>query len=179
MHKIFLLGLLAVMPLAARAQDKITPLNVKLGLWEATNTMTTTGAPPIPEETLAKMTPEQRARIEEVIKKRGIGSGTPQTNVYKSCVTREKLDREMAFDDKHHECTHTVISSSSSHAEVKLHCDDPNNHVITDGTVTVDALSSESAKIVGHMIASGSGHNMNVDFNITSKYLGPDCGAVK
>jgi len=29
------------------------------------------------------------------------------------------------------------------------------------------------------MIASGSGHNMNVDFNITSKYLGPDCGDVK
>jgi hypothetical protein len=180
MPKTLLLALLAVAPLAARAQDKIMPLNVKLGLWESSNTVTMNGAPPIPEDTLAKMTPEQRARFEEMMKRRGVGTGTPQTNVYKSCVTREKLDHAMAFDDKHNECIHTVISSSSTHFELKVHCQDPNNHMITDGNVNVDAISRESGKIVGHMVAVGSGgHAMNVDITGTSKYLGPDCGDVK
>jgi hypothetical protein len=46
---------------AAWAADNVQPLDVKLGLWESTTTMEHSGAPPIPAEVLARLSPEQRA----------------------------------------------------------------------------------------------------------------------
>ena len=178
MQKPLVILLLAAAPLAARAQEKLTPLNVKLGLWESTNTITMSGMPPIPEDTLAKMTPDQRARMEAMMKQRGIGNGQPTTTTVKSCVTKEKLDKDMAFDT-HKNCTHDVISSTSTHLEFKMHCVGDKDGMTVDGTMKVDASSSDSAKMSGHMVMTGSGHTMNADFVGSSKYLGSDCGDVK
>jgi hypothetical protein len=60
-----LLGIVLLLSLTVMAADKIQPLNVKLGLWETTHTTTTSGQMPIPPEMLAKLTPEQRAKMEE------------------------------------------------------------------------------------------------------------------
>lgn len=51
-------GFIAALP--APAADN-TPLKVKPGLWEMTSDSERSGAPPIPPEALAKMSPEQRA----------------------------------------------------------------------------------------------------------------------
>ena len=62
--------------LTLSAADKLTPLNVKEGLWEITVTHSMTGMPnmpAIPPDALAKLPPEQRARMEAMMKG---GSGT-------------------------------------------------------------------------------------------------------
>ena len=64
MRSKFLLSLIIFSSPTFWAADKLTPLNIKEGLWEMTVTHSMTGMPAIPPETLAKMPPEQRARIE-------------------------------------------------------------------------------------------------------------------
>ena len=53
---------------------EIQPLNVKPGLWETTATYKRSGASPIPSEALAKLNPEQRARLEQRINANSSGS---------------------------------------------------------------------------------------------------------
>src|SRR3954470_7011546 len=107
---------------SALAADKFVRPNIKTGLWEITTTHTMTGMPAmpaIPAEALARMTPEQRAQIEEHMKSM---SGAPTTTTRKDCLTQEKLDKDMAFDEHRQECTRTIISSSTTMTEMKIHC---------------------------------------------------------
>lgn len=156
------------------ATDKITPLNVKEGLWEVTVTHSMSGMPAmpaIPPETLAKMPPEQRARIEAMMK------GGASTDVRKDCVTKEKLDKQTAFSDNRKECTRTVVNSTGSKLEVKLHCED--KQTSSDGTLLLEALGSDSVKGSMHSVTNSNGRTMTMDFTFSSKYLGPACGDVK
>ncbi len=160
------------------AADKITPLNVKLGLWENTVTHSMSGMPAmpaIPPDALAKMPPEQRARVEAMMKQGGMGA--PVTDVRKNCVTQEKLDKQSAFNVTQKECTRTVVSSTGSRLEMKIHCDE--KQATSDGTLVVEATGSDSAKGTMHLVTNANGRNMNMDFTFSSRYLGPDCGDVK
>ena len=68
MKKTFLLGLVLFAGSALWATDTITPLDVKLGQWESTLTTESNGLPPIPPEVLDRLSPEQRAKMEERMK---------------------------------------------------------------------------------------------------------------
>ena len=158
------------------AADKIAPLNVKEGLWEMTVTHSMIGMPAmpaIPPDALAKMPPEQRARIEAMMK------GGASTDVHKQCVTREKLERQSAFSDDRKECTRTVLNSTGSKLEVKIHCEKSGGQGSTDGTLLVEVVGSDNVKGSMHWVTNSSGRNMNMDFTFSSKYLGPACGDVK
>lgn len=174
----FVLALIAFSVLTLWAADKITPLNVKLGLWENTVTHSMTGMPAmpaIPPDALAKMPPEARARVEAMMNKSG--SGGPATNVSKYCITQEKLDKQTAFDMSQQGCTRTVVSSTGSKLVMKIHCEQ--KQATSDGTLVVEAASSDSTKGSMHMVTNAAGQNMNVDFTFSSRYLGPSCGDVK
>jgi len=156
------------------AADNITPLNVKEGLWEVTVTHSMSGmptAPAIPADALAKMPPEQRGRIEAMMK------GGPSTDVRKSCVTKDKLEKHSAFSDNRGDCTRTVVTSTGSKLEVKFHCVEKES--TTDGTVMVETLSSEGAKGSMQSVTNSNGRTMNMNVTFSSKYLGPACGDVK
>ncbi len=170
----FLLALIVFSSPALWAADNITPLNVKEGLWEMTVTHSMSGMPMpnIPPDALANMTPEQRARVEAMTK------GTPTTDVRKECITIEKLEKHSAFSANRGDCTRTVVSSTGSKLEVKFHCEEKQSS--SDGTLRVEAVAFDSVKSTMHMVSNtSSGHTMNMDFTISSKYLGPACGDVK
>jgi hypothetical protein len=157
------------------AADRVQPLDIKTGLWEITTTNLMSGMPPIPPETLARMTPEQRARFEESMK--ATMSGKPKTTTRKDCVTREKLNKDYLFGEERKQCTRTVITASSSKTEMKMQCEEENMKM--DGTVRMEALSSEQVKGTMKMMATGSGRTMNVDVDFNARYLGPVCGDTK
>ena len=90
-----LLGLVVFAGSALWAADTITPLDVKLGQWESTMTSETTGLPPIPQELLDRLPPEQRAKMEERLKANA--SKGPKTTVNKSCLKKEDLDKALSF----------------------------------------------------------------------------------
>jgi Protein of unknown function (DUF3617) len=159
------------------AADQLQPPDLKTGLWETTmihSPVAGLAMPTIPPEALAKLTPEQRARMEEMMKNKGT---SPTTTTTKSCITKEKLEKDLAFRDERSQCTHTVLSSSGRGFEVKLHCTEKDS--TSDGTFKLEVINPESAKGALHMVVSGNGQNMKVDSTFTSRYLGPSCGDMK
>ena len=171
----FLLSLIVLSSLHLWAADKITPLNIKEGLWEMTVTHSMTGMPAIPPETLAKMSPEQRSRVEAAMKQSGMGG--PTADVHKECVTKEKLDKQSAFSDNRKECTRTVLSSTGSKLEIKVHCEEKQSS--TDATLLLEAISSDNVKGSMQSVTNTTGRTMNMNFTFSSRYLGPACGDVK
>ena len=172
----FLLALVVFSSLTLWAADNITPLNVKEGLWEMTVTHSMSGMPAMPDippDVLAKMPPDQRARMEAMMK------GGPSTDVRKECITKEKLAKNSAFSNNRGECTRTVVNSTGSKLEVKIHCEE--KQASTDGTLVLETVGSDHVKGTMQMqsATNANGHTMNMNFTFSSKYLGPACGDVK
>src|SRR3954471_3344159 len=69
----------------------IQPLNIKPGLWEITRTYKRSGTPPVSPEILARLTPAQRARVEERMNAKSGGSANTSTDQH--CVTKEDVER--------------------------------------------------------------------------------------
>jgi hypothetical protein len=170
----FLLALVVFSALALWAADNITPLNVKEGLWEMTVTHSMSGMPAMPDippDVLAKMPPEQRARMEAMMK------GGPSTDVRKECITKEKIEKNSAFSNNRGDCTRTVVNSTGSKLEVKIHCEE--KQASTDGTLVLETAGSDHVKGTMQSATNANGHTMNMNFTFSSKYLGPACGDVK
>jgi hypothetical protein len=171
-HLVAVIFFLAV---ALSAADNIAPLNVKEGLWEVTVTHSMSGMPAmpnIPPDALAKMPPDQRARVEAMM------NGQPSTDVRKECITKEKLEKHSAFSANRGDCTRTIVSSTGSKLELKFHCEEKQSS--SDGTFLMEAIGSDNVKGTMHsVVKTSSGKTMNMDFTITSKYLGPACGDVQ
>src|SRR5215475_7668619 len=165
--KIFF-GFIAAYSIVMFAADKFVAPNVRLGLWEVTETHTMSGMPAmpsIPPDALAKMTPEQRAMIENQMQSMG-GSKKPTTRKY--CMTQEKLDKDIAFGQDNKECTREIISSTATMTEMKVHC--KNKDATSDGTFKFVALSPDNVKGTMRMaVKTGQGQTMNMDFDMTSK----------
>jgi hypothetical protein len=172
-------GAVAVVSLAFQVRaDDIKPFDAKVGLWETTSTTEISGMPAmpqIPEEQLAKMPPEQRARIEAMMK--GRGAGGPRTNTSKSCVTRESLEKAMAFGQNEESCTRKVISSSSSKQEIHIEC--TRGKSTMTGDLTIERQDGEHAKGSMVMKSAGSERPIDMKMSFTSKWLSADCGDVK
>ncbi len=170
----YVLALLGLCSFMVWAADSIVPLNVKEGLWEVTVTRSMSGmpaAPNLPPDALAKLPPEQRARIEAMMQ------GSSGTDVRKECITKEKLERHSAFSNDRGDCSRTVVNSSGSKLEMKIHCVE--KQATTDGTVVLEAVNSDGVKGTMHSVTNANGHAMQMDLTFSSKYLGPACGEVK
>jgi hypothetical protein len=169
-----LLGLLLVFPFVLQSDTAVTPLNVKLGLWQTTVTTNMAGLPAIPDSALAQLPPDQRAKIEAAMKQ---VSGQPMTT--KSCMTKDKLEKSEGFRNAPKSCTYTVVSSTSSKLEMKLEC--AQNGMKMTGNVHVEAVDSGNVKGSMQMNTSGNGsaNTMNMNSTFTSKWLGAPCGDVQ
>jgi len=174
MRNLLFLAVMFSCSLALFAADSLTSLNVKEGLWEVTVTHTMSGMqamPNIPPDALAKLPPEQRAKVEAMMK------GGPSTDVRKECVTKDKLQKHSAFSNNRGDCTRTVVSETGRKLEVKFHCEEKESS--SDGTFSMEALGSDNVKGTMHLVSNSGGHTMNMDMTINSKYLGAECGDVK
>jgi hypothetical protein len=176
MKAIIVTALAAVLPLASWAADEIRALDAKVGLWESAVTMSGMPAmpnmPQIPPETLAKMSPQQRAQMEAMMKSRS--GAAPMTT--KVCLTRESLNSgAMGQADK--SCTHKVISSSSSRQVVRVEC--IHGEVKTSGEMTVEMVDREHIKGSMAMKSTAAGQNTEVKMTFNNKWIAADCGDVK
>lgn len=155
------------------AAHKVTPLNIKTGLWEVTTTTAPTEDVMLPAALLEKLTPEQRARVEERMKAR---KADPQkTTTTKQCLTRQELNRGLPFRQAGKSCTWTALTSTSSEVEMRGECVDQG--VKTEGTLRIEALGPEQAQ--GSVQFSTKGDNATPRFTSTfkAKWIGSVCGA--
>jgi uncharacterized protein DUF3617 len=160
---------------SAPSGAKLQPLNIKPGLWESTRTIKRTGETPIPAELLNRLTPEQRARMEERMKANSAGHETTETE--KHCVTREDLEKDRLKIAETQECTTTVLNSTSTSLKGKLVCDTQGVHAT--GTLDLTAADPEHVSGSYHSTMDGNGRTMHVEGAWTSKWLGASCGNVK
>ena len=151
------------------------PLNVKTGLWESTRTIKRAGELPIPAEMLSRLTPEQRARMEERLKANS--AAHTQTTTEKSCLTSEDLERDKLKLVEAKECTTTVLSSTTTTVKAKLVCNLEGMHAT--GTLELAAADPEHVNGSYRSTVNADGHTMNVEGTWTAKWLGSSCGNVK
>jgi len=147
-------------------------LDVKMGLWEVTSTTDIGGDMP-PVDT-SKMTPQQKAQVEQAMKS-VMGS---HTNTTKSCMTREKFEKEsfMTGNQPGQNCKQTLTTNTRSAFDATVVC--TGEHPMK-GQMHIDALSSTSIKGNFKAATTEQGRTMNVTATLTGKWLGADCGSEK
>ena len=150
----------------------LRPLDVKTGEWQTTTTGQTTGMPPIPDEVLNRLTPDQRAKMEAAMAARGARGN--KATVTKGCLTKEQLEKGFNTGDETTKmCTRTLVSSFGGKQELRIDC--ARDGMKTTGTIKVDAIDSENVKGSISMTASSGERTMNMNYTFASKWLGPVC----
>jgi hypothetical protein len=187
----FLLAVVILVPVAASmAQDTIR-FDAKPGLWESTTTMQISGMPAMPA--MPQLTPEQLAQMPEAARKQlqaamaGRAGGSPRTTTAKACITREMIDKGVAFNGNNQaNCSQKVVSTSASKMVVHVECSPDQNamNMKVVGDMTVERQDAEHVKMNGTVAASSGpggpqGRTMETKLEVTSKWLGADCGDVK
>lgn len=153
---------------AVWAQD-FRPLDVKTGEWASTINGQTTGLPPIPDEVLNRLTPEQRARMQASMQSKG-----SKTTVSKSCLTKDKLDKPFNLGDENTKsCTRTLVESSRTKQEIRINCD--REGMKSTGTVKVEAINAETVKGSMQLAVTNGEHTMNMNYTFASKWVAPTC----
>lgn len=160
-------ALLVALPLYGFADS----FNVKTGAWEITTTTTSTGSV-LPAEALAKMPPEQRAKIEQAMQAR---SGKPTTRVDKHCVAQKDLDEDRLFEstnDSH--CTRRVVTKSATRIVLEQTCAAPQ---ASKATITIEAQSPDSFTTTVDMARTGGDWKMHLDSR--GRWLGASCAGIE
>lgn len=165
------------LPLACLAADNYTPMNVKPGLWETKVTTELPNLPQIPDEALAKMTPEQRERVEAAVKAQQ--SRGPQTNTEKSCLTAEQLAKPLMFQQVKSNCKYDLVRSTRSQQEIHIACTGPND-LKSEGVIKLEAVDSENVKGSSQFTTTMNRANSTLlKASFTSHRVSGDCGSVK
>jgi hypothetical protein len=144
---------------AAHAQT----FDAKPGAWETT---VTTSGMTVPPETLARMSPEKRAAIEE--RMGAIGAG--QSQVRRSCVGQADLQKGFVPVSRAG-CTVKPVSRTSTKLVMTTTCTAP---VPSTGTMTWEAKTPES--VIGTIDQDVGGRKVHVD--VVSRWLGADCSGI-
>ena len=155
---------------------KYQPLNVKPGLWENTLSITRTGEIPIPPEMLSRLTPDQRARMEQRMKANAAAQSHTVTD--KQCITQEDLQKpDILNPERQQHCVVKILESTSTTDSGKMSCESELGKL--DGALEVKAPDPEHMNSTWHSTVASNGHIMNVDAKSSSKWLGSSCESAK
>ena len=150
------------------------PIDVKPGLWERTVVTVSQLASTRPKPDLSRVAPEERKKLEQVMS--GGVTADRRTRVTEECVTPAMLEKwsALAREEPGKSCTRTIASENSKQIKVALSCD--------GGKMTGDIEYRASGERLEGKISWVS-HEPEFDHlvkhEITSKWLGTDCGSVK
>jgi len=162
MHKtIWAAMALLCSPALMRAQAP-ERLDIKLGLWKTTTLTETSGQPPIPQDVLDRLTPEQKAKMAEHMKE----SFAPKTVVGHHCVTQADLDKMTFAKPESKSCTSSNLRSTSRVQDANITCG--NGAVKTTGTVHIEALDRQNLKGSFKMITTDGAHTMHMNSTCTA-----------
>lgn len=164
--------LIATLEPSAQAES----FNVKPGAWEMTVTTVASGMKLSPEMA-AKMTPLQRAQMEQMMKAR---EGKPHTTTLQSCLTKEDVlqdriikEMEDEDDDSEVQCKVKVISRTSSKLVIDKMCPGPSSSTTH---FTMEAKATDSIVVIGDREQQGSGKSR---MDIKGRWLGASCAGIE
>jgi len=156
--------------------DQAATLAIKPGLWDMTTQSQSSGAPPIPPEALANMSPEQRQKFEAAMAAHMANQNKPR--VYKHCITEDQLKRGIDMGKAEDKCKKTVTTNTGKVLAVHVDCTggDPANPEHTAGDFHFEAVDSTTVAGTTDMTISRGAQSMNVKSDIHGKWLAADCG---
>jgi len=150
-----------LIPLLSLAADR---LNVKTGLWEITTKTEMHGTPAIPPDVLAKMTPEQRAKMTAMFASH---AATPTVHKRQECVTQQDLEQPFHDVDRK-ECQATVVKGSATQQDIKVVC---SGEQPSTGTLHIETPTPESMKGLFDISAG----EMRINTQLSGRWLGASC----
>lgn len=166
--------LLACLSVPAWSQ-KLTP-----GLWEQSMTMKSQsgrieqGLAQMQRE-IAKLPPDQRKMMEQMMAGKGVGMGVGQPNAVRICITPEQAARdEMPQHDGR--CKQTAMERSGNTVRFKFSCagDPPTSG---EGDYTIESSKAHSGNVVVNTAVQGQPERM--EMQTRGRWIAADCGAVK
>ena len=152
------------------------PPDAKPGLWERTVTRQMEGAPVAPVADRSKLTPEQRARIEQMMAMHG--ATAPSTAIVRYCVTAEAAQRWESFsreDGDETKCERRVEDESPRSLKVSLACADGKQN----GTIVFTAPDPERVRGTITWVRQEPSGERKTRIDIDSRWLSSDCAGVK
>jgi hypothetical protein len=169
--RLILLIALATLSVAVLAADKVQPLNIKTGRWEVTTIIKSGSEMPIPAGLLEKLTPEQRARVEDRTKAK---SSEAQTVTRKYCLIGKEQDKGATFGQDKKSCSHTIIDSTGNKAKMRIECPPPGRENAVIQTLQIEVIDPEQVKgTIGLAVDAGRAEAQTSTF--TARWIGPTC----
>jgi hypothetical protein len=155
------------------------PGKIRPGLWETTSTSVTSvaGQPLGPDAaTLAAMPPDQRAKVEELMKR----ATAPKTSTQRSCVTPEQAAKgllSLSHDDSPR-CKTETLERTSSDLHFRQQCAETTGtgKGSSNAEVKIHLNSPESATVVVDAVSNADGRTMTINSNSVAKWVSADCG---
>jgi hypothetical protein len=149
----------------------VEPLNMRAGLWEVTQTMTTSGAPIYVEG----MPPAQRSIYAEVWKKE---VGKPKTEVDEECLTAEDIKQAKVFQDESSEgkqCKQVVTKQTATAWIASSECKDAK----TTNLIQLDYAAPSPDKFTGTVKSTTTSPNGKtiIEIKLAGKWIGASCPA--
>ncbi len=169
-------ALIVASVVAIPALASAASLNIKPGLWQVHSTVKRSGMPPIPDSVMAKLTPDQRTKLEAALKARA--AQAPKDTVTKSCITEKDLEKPMPLDPGAHnkDCKSTLVKSSHTMQLIHVECAGQQN---VTGDWKFEAIDPKSIIGTMDMKVSAGTHTMTVNGKFQGKWLQASCETPK
>ena len=156
--------------------------NMKPGLWEVTNNMKSGSGGQMEQaqvqmqQQMAKMTPEQKKMMQDMMAKQGMqmGSGPGGGMSVKTCITKEMAARD-ELPMQQGDCRTTNQQKSGNTMKFAVACANPPS--TGEGQVTLTSPEAFSMRMAVQSKAGGQSHTVNMEG--TGRWLSADCGSVK
>jgi len=169
------MGLLALCAHAPAQAQKMSP-----GLWENTVTMKSQdgqmeAAMAKMQAELAKMPPEQRQKMAEMMGNSGIALAPGGGSTVRVCVSKESAEKMEPPEEMNGKCKRESFERSGNSIKFKMSCTNP------PSTGTGEFTYSTDKAYKGKMLleSQAKGQAMRMEMTQQGKWISADCGALK
>jgi hypothetical protein len=171
-YRVSLFGALAI-SLTVIAWAQAPALKINLGAWEITMAIDMAGQ--MPGVDPSKVTPDQQAALDAMMRARG--NQPPRTR--KSCVTKENLQKGTFLDndDADMKCTRTFTTNTSTTIDQTITC--TGDAASRTSHLRIDAPSPTNFIAKATNTSTRNNRTMTVNATMTGKWLGADCTGIK
>ena len=176
MRNLLRLALIAAAAAAAlpAAAQKLSP-----GLWETTMNVSSGDKQMQAQmaqarEQMAKLPPEQRKMMEDMLAKQGVGMG-PAGNTMRYCLGKEQAERADVPTDNEGRCKRETLERSGSTMRFKVVCSNPPS----TGTGEISFKGDKAYDMKMSFEHPRQGKVDRMDMTGAAKWVSSDCGNLK
>ncbi|MCW5636139.1 MAG: DUF3617 domain-containing protein [Rubrivivax sp.] len=173
--------LLAAAAFAVLAAGGAQAQKIRPGLWENAVTVKSSGgqveaAMAQMRAQLASMPPEQRAQVEAMMARQGVGMAAGKPNTVRTCISPEMAARD-EFNPGDSRCKSTSFSRSGNTVRFKFACEHDRGTANGEGEYTLVSDTETRGKMFVN--TTQQGQSMRMDMESAGRWLGANCGDIK